>query len=76
MQPTFLGQCTHRLMAVAQETLHLVQAIHLLSKAIPQIITVNKATALLPYLRPASSVRHRETRESQLADTTINSPIK
>jgi cohesin loading factor subunit SCC2 len=39
-----------------QDTLHLVQAIHLLSKAIPQIITVSKATALLPYLRPASSV--------------------
>ncbi|KAJ9112608.1 hypothetical protein QFC19_000628 [Naganishia cerealis] len=32
------------------DTLHLVQAIHLLSRAIPQIITVAKATALLPIL--------------------------
>ncbi|KAJ9093623.1 hypothetical protein QFC20_007082 [Naganishia adeliensis] len=56
------------------ETLHLVQAIHLFSKAIPQIITVGKATALLPYLRPASSPDQVSLTETLLRMLCISIP--
>ncbi|GHJ86131.1 hypothetical protein NliqN6_2533 [Naganishia liquefaciens] len=56
------------------ETLNLVQAIHLLSKVIPQIITVNKATALLPYLRPASSPDQVALTETLLRMLRISIP--
>ncbi|KAJ9107636.1 hypothetical protein QFC21_001096 [Naganishia friedmannii] len=56
------------------DTLHLVQAIHLLSKAIPQIITVAKATALLPYLRPASSPDQVALTETLLRMLCISIP--
>ncbi|KAJ9123080.1 hypothetical protein QFC22_001270 [Naganishia vaughanmartiniae] len=56
------------------DTLHLVQAIHLLSRAIPQIITVAKATALLPYLRPASSPDQVALTETLLRMLRISIP--